>query len=276
VYTYIGENGVAYPFKNWNPFVNTAITMPIAIAWSCDTYFYELGVRFYELRTSPLQQWAKRFGFGKSTGIEIGPEAHGLVPTPAWRLKRYADDPIEKLWKPGDSIQLTIGQKDMDATPLQLARFYAMVANNGRLVTPHLFKDVEGPGELSLVPHPTQPAPQRIDVSSSALQLVREGLFRATHDPDGTSTGIFSSFPVPIAGKTGTAEKYSSEYKRMFDQAWWCGYGPADAAEVVVCALIENGGHGGTSAAPAAREVLAKYFHVDVGEVSVVSTSETD
>jgi penicillin-binding protein 2 len=275
-YTYIGENGVPYPFKNWNPFVNTAITLPIAIAWSCDTYFYELGVRFYELRTSPLQQWAKRFGFGKSTGIEIGPEAHGLVPTPAWRLKRYANDPIEKLWKPGDSIQLTIGQKDMDASPLQLARFYAMVANGGRLVTPHLFKDVEGPGELSLVPHPTQPAPQRIDVSSGALQIVREGLFRATHDPDGTSTAMFSSFPVPIAGKTGTAEKYSSEYKRMFDQAWWCGYGPADAAEIVVCALIENGGHGGTSAAPAAREVLAKYFHVDVGEVTVVSTSETD
>jgi penicillin-binding protein 2 len=151
-----------------------------------------------------------------------------------------------------------------------------MVANGGRLVTPHLFKDVQGPGQLSIVPHPTPPSPERIKVSPSALSVVREGLYRATHDPDGTSTGVFSSFPVEIAGKTGTAEKYSSEYSRMFDQAWWCGYGPADDAEIVVCALVENGGHGGTSAAPAALEVFAKYFKQDVGEVSVVSTSETD
>ena len=274
-YTYVGENGVLYKFDNWNPYTNTAITMPIALAWSCDTYFYRLGESFYNLPTSPLQEWASRFGFGKPTGIELGPEATGLVPTPKWRKETYKD-PIEKLWKPGDSIQLTIGQKDMTATPLQMARFYAMVANGGRLVVPHLFMDVQGPGQLSIVPHPTQPAPEKINVSPSALSVVREGLYRATHDPDGTSTGVFSSFPVEIAGKTGTAEKYSSEYGRMFDQAWWCGYGPADDAEIVVCALVENGGHGGTSAAPAALEVFAKYFKKDIGEINVVSTSDTD
>ena len=274
-YTFVGENGVLYRFKNWNPFTNTAITMTTALAWSCDTYFYRLGEEFYKKTTSPLQAWATKFGFGKTTGIELGPEATGLVPTPQWRRDTY-DDPIEKLWKPGDSIQLTIGQKDMTATPLQMARFYAMVANGGRLVVPHLFLDVQGPGDLSIVPHPSQPAPERIKVSPSALSVVREGLYRATHDPDGTSTSIFSPFPVEIAGKTGTAEKYSSEYGRMFDQAWWCGYGPADDPELVVCALIENGGHGGTSAAPAALEVFANYFKQDVGEINVVSTSETD
>jgi penicillin-binding protein 2 len=129
---------------------------------------------------------------------------------------------------------------------------------------------------VSIVPHPTQPAPKRLDVSTSALQVVREGLFRATHDPDGTSTAVFSSFPVPIAGKTGTAEKYSNEYGRNFDQAWWCGYGPADAAEIVVCAVIENGGHGGTSAAPTALEVFARYFDQEIAEPPVVGTSETD
>jgi membrane peptidoglycan carboxypeptidase len=111
----------------------------------------------------------------------------------------------------------------MTVTPLQLARFYAMIANGGRLVTPHVFKDVTNPSGVSIVPRPTQPTPKKIDVSASALQVVREGLFRATHDPDGTSTAIFSSFPVEIAGKTGTAEKWSSEYNRYFDQAWWCG-----------------------------------------------------
>jgi len=275
VYTYEGEDGRLYPFRNWNPFVNTAITMPLAIAWSCDTYFYRVGVKFYELETSPLQQWSWRFGFGKKTGIEIGPEERGLIPTPKWR-ENYYDDPIEKLWKPGDSIELTIGQGEMTVTPLQLARFYALLANGGRLVTPHLFRDVQGPGQLSIVPHPTPPSPQRIDVSSGALQVVREGLLRATHDPDGTSTGVFGSFPVQIAGKTGTAEKWSNRYDRYFDQAWWCGYGPVNDPSIVVCALIENGGHGGTSAAPAALEVFARHFDVEIGQVSVVSSSETD
>jgi penicillin-binding protein 2 len=275
VYTFVGENGVLYPFKNWTPYINTAITMPTALAWSCDTYFYEIGEDLFYLRESPLQRWAESFGFGEPTGIEIGPEAAGLIPTPEWR-KRYFKDPIEKLWKPGDSIELTIGQGEMTVTPLQMARFYALVANGGRLVTPHLFRDVKGPGEVSIVPHPTQPAPERLDVSASALQVVREGLLRATHDPDGTSTAVFSPFPVPIAGKTGTAEKWSSEYDRYFDQAWWCGYGPADAAEIVVCAVIENGGHGGTSAAPAALEVFARYFGEEVGDVPVISSAETD
>ena len=175
-YTYVGENGVLYKFDNWNPYTNTAITMPIALAWSCDTYFYRLGEEFYNKPTSPLQEWASRFGFGKPTGIELGPEATGLVPTPKWRRDTYKD-PIERLWKPGDSIQLTIGQKDMTATPLQMARFYAMVANGGRLVTPHLFKDVQGPGQLSIVPHPTPPSPERIKVSPAALSVVREGLY---------------------------------------------------------------------------------------------------
>ena len=83
LYTYVGENGVPYPFENWNPYVNTAITMPIALAWSCDTYFYELGVQFYRLPTSPLQQWSRTFGFGRPTGLEVGPESAGLIPTPA-------------------------------------------------------------------------------------------------------------------------------------------------------------------------------------------------
>jgi penicillin-binding protein 2 len=275
VYTFVGENGVLYPFRNWTPLVNTAITLPTALEMSCDTYFYTIGEELFYLRESPLQRWATSFGFGKPTGIEIGPEAPGLIPTPEWR-RSYFKKPLDRIWTPGDSIELTIGQGEMTVTPLQMARFYALVANGGRLVTPHVFRDVKGPGGVSIVPHPTQPAPKRIDVSASALQVVREGLFLATHGPNGTSTAVFGSFPVPVAGKTGTAEKWSNEYDRYFDQAWWCGYGPADAAEIVVCAVIENGGHGGTSAAPAALEVFAEYFDEEVGYVPVVSTAETD
>jgi penicillin-binding protein 2 len=275
VFIYHGEDGKDYPFANWDPYVNTAITMPDAISRSCDTYFYELGMRFYRLKSSPLQKWASEFGFGRRTGIEIGPEATGLVPTPGWR-KRTFKTALDRLWKAGDSIQLTIGQKDMVATPLQMARFYAMVANGGRLVTPHLLLDVEGPGGLPIVPRPAPPAPRRIDVSPSALAVVRRGLWEATHLGNGTSTAAFWGFPVEIAGKTGTAEKVSIRFQRSFDQAWWCGYGPADDPEIVVCALVENGGHGGSTAAPVAREVLAEWFGVQEQGIGPLSSSETD
>jgi penicillin-binding protein 2 len=276
--TYVGENGVHYVFRNWDPFVNTGMDMPTAIARSCDTYFYELGRRFYVLERSPLQEWATTFGYGRRTGIDLAPEEAGLVPTPEWRKRAYTKktDPccweIDRLWKPGDSIQLAIGQKDMLATPLQMARFYALVSNGGRLVTPHLLLDVEGPGNTRVVPRPPRPAPRRIDVDASALSVVRDGLLGATHLADGTSTAIFGSFPVAIAGKTGTAEKIVRlpGFTGLRDQAWWCGYGPADSAEIVVCVVIENGGHGGVAAAPAALEVFEQYFGEEAGAQGTV------
>jgi penicillin-binding protein 2 len=272
-------------FKNWNPFTNQAMTLPVALAQSCDTYFYELGYRFYALpkeRGSPLQKWARLFGFGEQSGLDIGGEESGLLPDPAWRRRTYTkeSDPccweIDRLWKSGDSIQLAIGQKDLLVTPLQMARFYALLANGGRLVKPYLVMDVEQPGndraptvvKRTFLP----PAAQPVGIDPAALNVVREGLYRATHDTDGTSVGVFGDFPVPIAGKTGTAEKAVSlpGYTGMFDQAWWCGYGPSDDPSLVVCALIENGGHGGVSAAPAALKVFQHFFKVPETQVRFV------
>jgi penicillin-binding protein 2 len=265
-------------FENWDPYRNEAMTLQTALEASCDTYFYELGLRFYRLgpeRGHPLQQWASRFGFGQPTGIDIGGEAEGLLPTPEWREKRFETE-LDRLWKPGDSIQLAIGQKDLLVTPLQMARFYAMIANGGRLVTPHLVADAEQPGQNGGQPvvrkRFTPPEPQTTDVDPAALDVVREGLYLATHGRDGTATGVFGSFPVEIAGKTGTAEKWSSEVGRLLDQSWWCGYGPRDNSEIVVCALIENGGHGGSAAAPAALEVFEAYFHQQAALVQAAPT----
>jgi penicillin-binding protein 2 len=267
-----------HTFNNWDPGANSWMDLPTALAASCDTYFYRVGYMFYGLpgRLGPrLQAWASRFGFGAPTGVDVGPERRGLLPTPDWRKQTYTrkTDPccwqIDQLWKPGDSIQLAIGQKDLLVTPMQMARFYSMVANGGRLVQPHLLLDVEQPpanGQRGRV-LPTQPfaAPEPTDVDASALAAVRQGLIAATHASYGTSVGVFGSFPVAIAGKTGTAEKTidpGDGYPRTFNQSWWCGYGPADNPTLVVCALIENGGHGGTAAAPAALHVFEKYFHV--------------
>jgi penicillin-binding protein 2 len=258
-------------FKNWDPYVYQGMTMPVALAASCDTYFYQLGKKFYDLppeRRQPLQEWARRFGFGRPTGVDIGPESAGFVPTIAWRRERFTKktDPccwrIDRLWKPGHSVQLAIGQGDMLATPLQMARFYALIANGGRLVTPHLAADVEQGTAVRRRFAP--PTPQRVGVDSAALDVVRAGLDEATHGSMGTSQAIFGAFPVRIAGKTGTAEKVvhlpGQPTGLKLDQSEWCGYGPTDNPTIVVCALIENGGHGGTAAAPAALKVFEQYF----------------
>ena len=263
------------PFYNWDRGVYTGMDLPTAIAASCDTYFYALGDLFYGLpqeRGHPLQLWASRFGFGQPTGLDVGSESSGLLPTPEWRQKTFASE-IDRTWKPGDSIQLTIGQKDLLVTPLQMARFYALIANGGKLVTPHLLLAVERAGEEGAAPFPAAPAPQQVDIDPNALAVVRRGLYAATHSSVGTSTGIFGAFPVEVAGKTGTAEKIidpGDGVARNFDQAWWCGFGPYEDPKIVICALIENGGHGGTVAAPAALRVFEQYFHQKATELGPV------
>ena len=276
-------------FKNWKLDSNTPMTLPAALAASCDTYFYELGYRFYQLpreRGQPLQEWARRFGIGQPTSIDVGPESEGLLPTIEWRQRTYTrkSDPccweIDRLWKPGDSIQLAIGQKDLLVTPLQMTLAYAALANGGNRVTPHLVTQVEAVGGSRTDPVVERnfpaPVPEAIGIDRSALGVVRDGLYLATHIDYGTSSGIFGKYPVPIAGKTGTAEKVVTlrgpngkiVHRGLLDQSWWCGWGPFDGGTyrgkgpIVVCALIENGGHGGDAAAPAALKVFEQWFGV--------------
>jgi penicillin-binding protein 2 len=269
-------------FRNWNPYVNRPMTLPEALAESCDTYFYEIGNRFYEGGSESrvrMQQWARRFGFGGPTGLDIGGEADGLLPTPEWRRKTFESD-WDRAWNPGDSIQLAIGQKDLLVTPLQMAAFYAMLANGGNVVTPYLASNVEQPGGKGsprvVLRRFAPPPPKSAGVDPEALAAIRDGLFRATHSVSGTSSAVFSNFSVPISGKTGTAEKVvplpGYPIDHLEDQSWWCGWGPSDAARLVVCALIENGGHGSSAAAPAALRVFERYFSAEAPPSVVVDT----
>jgi penicillin-binding protein 2 len=282
-------------FNNWNPFTNMPMSLTTALAQSCDTYFYEVGNRYYERgeRERPywtrMQDWARRFGFGTAPGLDIGGEEEGLLPTPAWRKANYKG--IDRAWNPGDLIQMAIGQKDITVTPLQMARFYAALANGGKLVTPYIVSAVEQPAGDNQLPvtldafPPAPPKPVKVD--PQALSVVRDGLFEATHDTNGTSSGVFGSFPVPVAGKTGTAEKVVNlpgyPIGHQEDQAWWCGWGPFDGQTyvtrtgtrrppLVVCAVIENGGHGGTAAAPAALKVFEYWFQEHGGVQGVVAS----
>jgi penicillin-binding protein 2 len=261
-------------FKNVDPGIDELMSLPTALAESCDTWFYQVGYDFYLAPPSaghPLQAWASKFGIGRKTGVDVGPESSGLLPTPEWRKRTFTrkTDPynwqIDRLWKPGDSVQLAIGQKDLLVTPLQLARFYAMIANNGKLIRPHLADAViDGGGGRSaprVIHRFIPPAPQSVGLDPSALAVVQDGLFQATHSSIGTSASVFGNFPVPIAGKTGTAQKNPNT--NQLDQSWWCGYGPANSSEppkIVVCSLVENGGFGADAAAPAALKVFQEFF----------------
>ena len=271
------EDSSHHVFHNWDPNVNEGMNLPTALARSCDTYFYNIGNNFYLLppdRGQPLQRWARRFGFGGSSGIDVGPESGGLVPTIGWRHRMFTrrTDPtnwrIDRLWKPGDSINLAIGQGDLLVTPIQMARLYAAIANGGKLVTPHVLMDVQN-ANGQIVPTAAPSAPQPIPgLNPAYLKAVRQGLLQGTHDYLGTSYGVFGNFPYPIAGKTGTAQKLvhppgtPADFTRDESQSWWCGYGPTNDAKLVVCAVIENGGEGGRAAAPAAERVFANFFHI--------------
>ena len=261
-------------FKNVDPGINAMMNLPTALEVSCDTWFYRVGYDFYNAPPSaghPLQDWAAKFGFGRHTGVDVGPESSGLLPTPEWRRRTFTrkTDPtnwqIDREWKPGDSVQLAIGQKDLLVTPLQMARFYALLANGGKLVKPHLVQDVVEAGGGKSPPRVTHrfipPAPQLVGLDPSYLAVVQDGLYQATHGPNGTSQSVFGNFDPTIAGKTGTAQKNPNT--DQLDQSWWCGYGPANSTEppkLVVCAIIENGGFGADAAAPAALKVFQQFF----------------
>jgi penicillin-binding protein 2 len=255
-------------FANWNPYFDEPMTLPTALATSCDTYFYILGEMFYRRPAAeghPFQDWAARLGFGQRTGFDVGFEDAGLLPTPEWRERTFKTE-LDRDWKPGHSIQLAIGQTDLLVTPLQMTRFYALLANGGQLVTPHVVAQAEQPthGGTPVVRQVFAPPPSKPSgVDAEALEVIHQGLLAATQSSYGTSYGVFGHFPYDIAGKTGTAEKFVDGIWR--DQSWWCGYGPAASPELVVCALIENGGHGSDAAAPAARRVFEAYWGIDEG-----------
>ncbi len=260
-------------WHNWDLFVDQGMDLPTALAQSCDTYFYRLANKFYLLpkdRGQPIQRWARAFGFGRTSGSDLTPQASGLVPTTGWKHRTWSRrlDPtnwrVDQLWNPGDSLNLAIGQGFLSVTPLQMARFYAAIANGGKLVTPHVLMDVENPNG-TIVPTAAPPAPRPVPgLDPAYLRIVKQGLLMGTQDSLGTAYGVFGNFPVAVAGKTGTAQKaiHVPGFTGEADQSWWCGYGPANDAKIVVCAVIENGGEGGAAAAPAAERVFAKYFNV--------------
>ncbi len=242
------------------------VNMSDALKLSVDTYFYQLGLdlNVNKGRGGALQEWSSKLGIGEATGIDLPAELEGLVPTPAWRNRLYRHKLTDRRWSAGDNVNLAVGQGDVQASPLQMAVAYAAIGNGGTVVTPHLAQEVE-----SVTGEPLQeiePAPKRrLEIPEQARQTIMGGLRRASMEQGGTSYPVFGNFRLPVAGKTGTAERgFTESGLPLPDQAWFVALAPADDPEIVVAVTVERGGFGADSAAPVAARILEKYFGLPI------------
>jgi penicillin-binding protein 2 len=245
----------------WLPGGHGTLSLVPAITQSCDVYFYNVGYLFYQRKGTELEDWAVRLGMGKPTGIDVPGEVAGRVPTPAWRRKYFKSE-VDQQWTPGNSLNLAIGQGDLEATPLQLAVTYAAVANGGSIVQPHIGKKIVDP-QGKMVRDLQTAKPRRLDISQSTLDVVRSGLYDAANAPTGTSAAVFAGYPIKVAGKTGTAQVFGAD-----DYAWYASYAPANDPKYVVVVMVEQGGHGGSVAAPATRLIYDSLFSIKGGKVT--------
>ncbi len=224
-----------------------------ALKVSSDVYFYDLGFRMWD--KGYLQQWAHKLGIGRLTGLDLPNQVPGLLPTKQWRNKLYAEGETERPWSAGDNIQLATGQGDLQTNPLQMAIAYATLGNGGTVVTPHVGLEVEDAAGRVL--HEFDPGPRRhIHINPEYRSAILEGLHEAAQSPGGTSDSVFGSFKVPVAGKTGTAERPPHR-----EQSWYAVLAPYPNPEIVTVVTMEEGGFGVESAAPAAHTILEAYFH---------------
>ncbi|MGQ9779858.1 MAG: penicillin-binding protein 2 [Bacillota bacterium] len=225
---------------------------------SCNIVFYELGRR---VGADKLAEYARSLGLGARTGIELPGERKGLVPDTAWKKRVYGER-----WYFPETMDLAIGQGFLTATPLQLAQMYAALGNGGIFYRPYLVRailDPEGRTVRRFKPEITK----KVHLDPKALDVVRQGL-RAVTEPGGTAYQAFAGFPIPVAGKTGTAQNPHGP-----SHAWFVGMAPADDPQIVVVVLVEHGTSGSLAAAPIARKVMEAYFAPTLGREGAVPST---
>lgn len=253
------EMGEQWPKWCWKRTGHGTITFDGGIEESCDTVFYEIGYEFYKRKKEELQAFARSFGLGAKLGVDLPGELRGRVPDAAWKKEYNRDYPEWQTWLPGDTVNMAIGQGDMLVTPLQMAGVYAGIANGGVVMRPHVLKDVlDADGAVARAYKPEAAA--RVTVTPEHLSVMQRALVRVTES--GTAAGAFRGFGVTVAGKTGTAQVAGKD-----DFAWFCAYAPAGSPRYAVAVVVEQGGHGGSVAAPAARNILAKLLGQPIIEV---------
>jgi len=224
-----------------------------AIAGSCNVYFYEAGRR---TGIEALAHYAGEYGLGERTGLtDLRSESKGLCPSPEWKRANLPHDPQ---WYLGDTINAAIGQGFHKYTPLQMAAYAAAIGNGGTRYRPFLVSRVVSPdGKVR-----AENAPEvlgRAAVADDTLRIIREGMIGVTQ-PGGTAYSSFRDIPVPVAGKTGTAQTGRPDKDAY---GWFVCFAPADDPTIAIAVVVEEGGGGSRAAAPVARDILRQYFGLD-------------
>ena len=246
-------------FENAGKVAHGTLALRQALTVSSDVFFYQLGDQMNSSGDGlALQHWARRLGMGRNTGIDLPDELPGVLPTPKWRNALVKEGLTEEPWTPGHNVNLSVGQGDLQADPLQMAVAYAAIANGGRVLRPRLGQRIEDSSGRALQ-QLEAPTARRLDIDPEYRQAILDGLRGAASAPGGTSTSVFQDFPIQIAGKTGTAEKGDGRA----DQSWYVALAPWPSPRYVVAVTDEAGGFGAETAAPMARRILAALFNVN-------------
>jgi penicillin-binding protein 2 len=268
-YTFPGDQSGTV-FHNWSSTSLGSLSIAQALKVSCDTVFYGFGADFYNQYATnqfgphalDLQKNLGQFGFGKDTHIDLPSESAGLIPTPDWKATFAKQNPQlfnqgEQGWLPGDDILMAIGQGYVEVSPLQLATAYAAIANGGKLCRPHLVDHIDSP--QGHVVKRIQPRCRKLPYSQAEIDYIRNALATVTQS-GGTAGYAFAGFPlsqIPVAGKTGTAQRPPFQ-----DTSWFAAMVPAGDPQYVIVAMVEQGGHGSTTAAPIVRHVIEQLYGV--------------
>jgi penicillin-binding protein 2 len=255
-------------YRCWKRSGHGEVNLHRALVESCDVFFYTLG---QELGVDRLAYYARALGLGRYTRIDLGTEEAGLIPTAAWKKRRFGE-----AWIEGETLSVAIGQGFNLVTPLQLALAYAAIANGGTRYRPFVVARVEQPEGVPVRVTRTERLGE-VPVSHSTLQVVRQALHGVVHEPHGTGAVVrWLPEGVEAAAKTGTAQVVAlndeideddvpEEHR---DHGWFVAYAPADAPRIVVAVLVEHGGHGSRSAGPLAREILKAFFQPQEARVA--------
>ena len=238
-------------FACWNKKGHGSLDLLSALQFSCDVYFYQLGPR---LGLPRLEAAARAFGLGARTGVDLPQERRGLVPSVAWYERRWGN----RQSRPGQMLNLAIGQGELLVTPLQLALMSAEVAMSGRPLRPHVVQSVGGVG-----PERTARAPgPGFTTSAANWDAVHEAMKRVVEAGTATASRVPG---LEVAGKTGTAQNPHGR-----DHAVYVCYAPAEDPRIAMAFVIENSGHGGTVAAPMAGAILRALFAPDTSHTMVI------
>lgn len=247
-------------FKCWKHSGHGWVNLHSAISQSCDVFFYNTAEK---LGIDRLSKYAKIFGFGSETGIEIS-EKEGLVPNRLWKYKNYKEP-----WYKGETVITAIGQGYLNVTPLQITMMTVAVANGGSILKPILIKkiaDLQGNNKMVNKSEVLRILP----FDDIQIKMVQDSLVSAVNGKSGTGKRAKVKHGT-VAGKTGTAQVVSSKTKskkiRHKDHAWFTAYYPAENPEIAVTVLIENGGSGGSVAAPLAKEIIDEYYEKKYGVI---------